>query len=136
MTRIPVTLFTSGILGILCVLLSFLVSLARNKSKTLLGDGAGNPQAASLLPAIRAQGNFIEYVPLALILLGGIEVSGATRLTCEIFAGLLILARIAHAIGIRLAGPHPLRAFGALLTWLVILGLSIEALLLLMEYPA
>jgi len=71
-----------------------------------------------------------------LILLGGIEVSGATRLTCEIFAGLLILARIAHAIGIRLAGPHPLRAFGALLTWLVILGLSIEALLLLMEYPA
>ncbi len=136
MTPVPVTLFASGILGILCVLLSVLVSVERNRAKVLLGDGGGDPKATSLLAAIRAHGNFIEHVPIALILLGGIEVSGASRLTCEIFAGLLILARIAHLIGIRLGSPHPLRAAGAILTWLVILGLSIEALLLLLEYPA
>jgi uncharacterized membrane protein YecN with MAPEG domain len=132
MTRIPVTLFTSGVLGLLCVLLSVLVSVVRTRTKVLIGDGAGTPAAALLLPAIRAHGNFIEYVPIALILLGGIEVSGASRLTVEIFAGMLILGRIAHAIGIQKSGPDALRGIGALLTWLVILGLSIEALLLLL----
>ncbi len=132
MTRIPVTLFTSGVLGILCVVLSVLVSVARTRSKVLIGDGTGNPDAASLLTAIRAQGNFIEYVPIALILLGGIEVSGASRFTCEIFALLLIVSRVSHAIGIRQPGPGLLRAGGAVLTWLVILGLSVEALLLLL----
>lgn len=130
MTRIPVTLFTSGVLGILCVLLSVLVSLERNKAKVLVGDGDGMPGTESLFLAIRAQGNFVEYVPLALILLGGAEFSGASRLLCEVFAGALVIGRIAHAIGIRRPGPHPLRAAGALLTWLVILGLGVEALLL------
>jgi uncharacterized protein len=134
MTRIPVTLFTAAILGILCVLLSVLVSVARGRTKVLIGDGAGAPEAKPLLLAIRAQGNFVEYVPLTLILLGAVEVSGASHLTCEIFAAMLIIGRIAHAIGIQLPGPgpSPLRGGGAALTWLTILGLSLEALLLLL----
>lgn len=130
MTRIPVTLFTSAVLGIVLVVLSLLVSAARVKTKVYIGDGAGAPEAAPLLRAIRAQGNFVEYVPLALILLGGVEVSGATRLTCEVFAALLILGRIAHAIGLYQPRPGALRGGGALLTWLAVLGLGIEALLL------
>lgn len=131
MTRIPVTLFTSAIMGILLVVLSLLVSTTRGKVKVPIGDGAGKPGAEALLQAIRAQGNFIEYVPMALILLGATEASGATRLGSEIFAFLLILARISHAIGMREPGANPLRAAGALLTYLVLLGLSVEALLLL-----
>jgi uncharacterized membrane protein YecN with MAPEG domain len=135
MTRIPVTLFTSGILGLLSVVLAFMVTLARIKTKVMIGDGSADPKAAALLPVIRAHGNFIEYVPLALILLGGIEVSGANRLTCEIFAALLIIARVSHAIGMYLPAPNPLRAGGALLTWAIMLGLGIEALLLLSQQP-
>jgi uncharacterized membrane protein YecN with MAPEG domain len=132
MTRIPVTLFTAGILGLLSVLLSVLVTVARARTKVMIGDGAADEKAsARLLPAIRAHGNFIEYVPLALILLGAIEVSGATRLTCEIFAALLIIARFSHAVGMHRPAPNPMRAAGALVTWAVMLGLSLEALLLL-----
>jgi uncharacterized membrane protein YecN with MAPEG domain len=130
MIHIPITLFTSGVLGILCVVLSLLVSLARNKEKVLIGDGDGKAGGLALLIAIRRQGNFVEYVPLALILLGGIEASGASRFTCEVFAALLIIARVMHALGIGQMKPGVLRGGGAVLTWLVILGLGIEALLL------
>lgn len=134
MTHIPVTLFASGILGLLSVVLSCMVTMARFKTKVMIGDGGADGQAA-LLPAIRAHGNFIEYVPLALILLGGIEVSGASRLTCEIFAALLIIARLAHAFGMFRPAPNPFRAGGAVLTWAIMLGLGIEALLLLLQQP-
>jgi uncharacterized membrane protein YecN with MAPEG domain len=135
MTRIPVTLLTSGILGLLSVLLSCMVSGARFKTKVMIGDGTHKAETAALLPAIRAHGNFIEYVPLALILLGAIEVSGATRLTCEIFAVLLIISRVSHAAGIYRPAPNPLRAGGAVLTWGVMLCLSIEAVLLYLQQP-
>ncbi len=130
MIHIPVTLFASGVLGILSVVLAFSVSLVRNRIKVLNGDGAGAPGTLPLLIAIRRHGNFVEYVPLALILLGAVEVSGASRFTCEIFAVLLIAARLMHAAGITHGGPRALRAGGAMLTWLVILGLGIEALAL------
>ena len=127
MLRIPVTLFASGVLGILSVVLSMMVSMARNKTKVMIGDGAGLPGAEGLYRVIRAHGNFVEYVPLALILLGGIEVSGASRLTCEVFAVLLIVARLMHPVGI-IRGLLAFRAGGSMITTLVLLGLGIEAL--------
>jgi uncharacterized membrane protein YecN with MAPEG domain len=127
MIRIPVTLFTSGVLGILCAVLSLMVSMARNKAKVMIGDGAGSAGAEDLFRSIRAHGNFVEYVPLALILLGGVEFSGASRLTCEIFAVLLIVARLMHAMGIT-KGPLAFRAGGSIITLVVLLGLGIEAL--------
>jgi uncharacterized membrane protein YecN with MAPEG domain len=131
MIHIPVTLFTSAVLGILSVVLSFRVTLARARTKVLIGDGAGAPGNETLLSRIRAHGNFIEHVPLALILLGGVEVSGASRLTCSVFAAILIASRLMHAVGMPMTAPNVFRAGGAILTWLVILGLGIEALLLL-----
>jgi uncharacterized protein len=130
MIHIPVTLFTSAVLGILCAVLSIMVSAARTRTKVMIGDGGGAAGMEGLLHAVRAHGNFIEHVPLALILLGGIEVSGASHLTCDIFAGLLILSRLMHATGIYRPAPNVLRAGGAMLTWLVLLGLGVEALIL------
>ena len=131
MIHIPVTLFTSAVLGILSVVLSFRVTLARAKTKVLIGDGVGAPGTETLLSRIRTHGNFIEHVPLALILLGGVEVSGASRLTCGVFAAMLIASRLMHAVGMPMSAPNVFRAGGAILTWLAILGLGIEALLLL-----
>lgn len=132
MIHMPVTLLTSAVLGILCAVLSILVSAARARTKVMIGDGDGAAEMKPLLYASRAHGNFIEHVPIALILLGGIEVSGASRLLCEIFAGLLILARLMHATGIHRPAPNVLRAGGALLTWLVMFGLGVEALILVL----
>ncbi len=131
MTHIPVTLFTSAVLGILCAALSILVTVARARAKVMIGDGGGAAGTGGLLQAVRAHGNFIEHVPIALILLGGIEVSGASRLTCEMFAAVLILARLMHAAGMHRPAPNVLRAGGAILTWAILLGLGAEALILL-----
>jgi uncharacterized protein len=130
MTVLPVTTLSSGILGILYVVLSVQVSVARNKIKIPIGDGSGKPGAEALLVAVRAQGNFAEYVPLALILLGGIEFAGASHRVCEAFAAFLVLSRLLHPTGLRRPAPNVFRASGAILIWLVILGLSIEAIFL------
>jgi uncharacterized membrane protein YecN with MAPEG domain len=44
---------------------------------------------------------------------------------------MLIASRLMHAVGMPMSAPNVFRASGAILTWLAILGLAIEALLLL-----
>jgi uncharacterized membrane protein YecN with MAPEG domain len=131
MTPLPITLFTAGILGIIYVVLSLNVAMVRARSKVMLGTGGADATGTPLFLAVRAHGNFGEYVPLALILLGGVEVSGASRLTCEIYAGMLIIGRLVHPLGIYRPAPNAFRGIGAVLTWLTVLGLSVEALRLL-----
>ena len=121
---LPITLTTAGILGLLALVLSFRVSAARGKYKINIGDG-GN---ADLLVRIRTHANFVEYVPLLLILLGLLELSGANRIALLVGAVLLILARISHAIG--MAGPIALRAVGAMTTSLLLVAGSIYGLVL------
>jgi uncharacterized membrane protein YecN with MAPEG domain len=135
MIAFPVTLAAGGILGLIYVALSLNVSMARVKSKVSLGDGAGEAvkvgkeaAAPKLQIACRIHANFAEYVPMALLLLGGIEAAGAARWLVELLAVLLVLARIAHPAGMVLPTPNLFRAGGALLTWVVIGWAAIEAL--------
>jgi uncharacterized membrane protein YecN with MAPEG domain len=129
MTVLPVTTVTSGVLGILYIGLTAGVTAARIKTRITLGDGSDKPEGAPLYTAVRAHGNFAEYVPLGLVLLGAVELAGGSHWLCEIFAGMLVVGRVLHATGLRNSKPNPFRFVGALLTWLMILGASIEALL-------
>jgi uncharacterized membrane protein YecN with MAPEG domain len=61
----PVTMLYAALLGILLVMLSWGVSKVRLRERISLGAG----DVSDLESAIRAHGNFIEYVPFALILL-------------------------------------------------------------------
>jgi len=61
----PITALYAGVLGILLVVISARVSVLRGKFKVMFGDGGQD----ALMRAIRAQGNFTEYVPLALLLI-------------------------------------------------------------------
>jgi len=63
-----VSMITAGLLGILLLFLSGHVIAGRVKFKIDIGDG-GNEQ---MRQRIRAQANFTEYVPLALLLIFGI----------------------------------------------------------------
>lgn len=94
----------------------------------MLGEGDGAPGAAALKIAVRAHANFAEFVPLALILLGAIEAAGAPHGLLLGLAVALVLARLAHPIGMARAAPNPLRAGGALVTWAVIAVAAITAL--------
>jgi hypothetical protein len=92
--------------------LSFSVSLARIKA----GVEVGTSDDVRLLRRIRAQGNFIEYVPMALLLCGLAEYRGAANIWLWLLGALLVLGRVCHAVGM-LVGSTPMRAVGMLATY-------------------
>ncbi|MDR3522397.1 MAG: MAPEG family protein [Acidocella sp.] len=137
MNNIPITLLTAGVLGLLYVALSARVVMARAKTNISLGDDAndrilfgGEVKAPKLQIAVRCHANFAEYVPLALILLGGIEAAGAAHWMVTLLAVLLVVARVAHPVGMSRPAPNPFRFGGILLTWVVMGWASVVALLI------
>ncbi|WP_036487534.1 MAPEG family protein [Myxosarcina sp. GI1] len=71
---------------------------------------------------VRAFGNFMEYVPLALLLIILLELVGSPAWLLWLLGIVLTIARIAHAWGvIGIYGASPFRAIGFFLTWLVYL---------------
>ncbi len=93
---LPFTSMLTGVFVIMLVVLALQVSIRRRQLRISLGDG--NDEI--LRRRIRAHGNFIEYVPLALIALGLIEASGAPVTLVSGLAIAMLLARVIHAIGI------------------------------------
>ena len=74
----------------------------------------GNPENMELVQRVRVHQNFLEYVPLALILMGIIEINGGNTTFLHVFGIVLIISRIAHAIGLKHDNMgHPGRVIGA-----------------------
>lgn len=113
--------------------LSFRVIRWRWKERVVLKDGGSE----TLLRAIRAHGNFSEYVPLTLITL---LVLAHYRMNVHVYLGFcvaLIVARIIHAIGVSVMemGKKPSlkgRQIGAGLTFLVLIVSAITILIKVM----
>ena len=85
-------------------------------------DG-GDPD---LQRAIRVHANFIEYTPLALVLLALVDVMSGHDWLVHGFGIALVVSRLLHAQGLgATAGYSRGRYFGTLGTWLVIVGLSL-----------
>ena len=112
----------AGLCGLLFIWLSWKVIVERQRTKVGLGDG-GDPD---LQRAIRVHANFIEYTPLALVLLALVDVMSAHDWLVHAFGIALVLSRVLHAQGLgSTAGYSRGRYFGTLGTWLVIVGLSL-----------
>ncbi len=116
MIILPLTSLFAAAFAVALVALSFPISLRRMKVNILLGEGADE----TLRQRIRAQGNFTEYVPLSLIVLGLVEVHGAPAWMVLAIGGALGLGRLLHAVGM-LRSSTPLRGFGMILTYLALL---------------
>lgn len=123
---LPTTLSMAAAAAIINIWLSLRIGRVRMGAKIIHGDG-GNDQ---LMRRMRAQANFIENTPLALILIAAIEISGKGGVWLAPVAGIFILGRVAHGLGMDSAGPTRLRTIGALCTMLVLLGLAITAVLI------
>ena len=122
-----ITLVTAGFCGLLYLVLSLRVGQSRVSHKVMIGDGDND----ALLSRIRAHGNFAEYVPIILILMGVVEARiGAGNELLASTGILLFLLRIAHAIGMTRPAPNPFRMAGAVGTWIVLAGLSVWAIVL------
>jgi uncharacterized membrane protein YecN with MAPEG domain len=120
------TSIIAAILTIIFVKLSFAVIGLRRKNKVGLGSGGYD----DLERAIRAQGNFAEYVPIALILIACLELNGAPWWLVILPGITLTIGRLIHAKGINEQPPNFSSrvlgmkfTFGTLIT-LVILNLG------------
>jgi len=91
-----VTSVIASLLTIIFIKLSFAVIGLRRKNKVGLGTGGHD----DLERAIRAQGNFAEYVPLGIILLACLELNSAPWWLVAILGSTLIVGRLVHAKGI------------------------------------
>jgi hypothetical protein len=117
-----ITGFYAGLLALLLLIFTVRIIQLRLKLKVGLGDGQKSP----LIKAIRIHGNFIEYIPFTLLLLAIYELNGGSVFILHGLGMLLIVARIAHAIGLtKSMGTSGYRQFGALATFIVIIALAI-----------
>ena len=117
MTPLPITSMVVAVSAVGLIALSIPVTLRR--LKVGVADGAGDDPV--LHRRIRAQGNFIEYTPIALIGLALVEASGAAAWMVVTLAALLIAGRACHAIGL-LGSIMPLRVAGMVGTYSTLLG--------------
>lgn len=99
---LPMTSIIAAILTIIFVKLSFAVIGLRRKNKVSLGSGGYD----DLERAIRAQGNFAEYVPIGLILIACLELNGAPWWLVILPGIALIIGRLIHAKGINEPPPN------------------------------
>ena len=75
-----------------------------------------------MLEKIRRHGNAVEYVPMAVVLLGIAELNGAGSTLLNVLGVMIVVARIAHPLGLKADNmAHPLRIVGAGLTMLMML---------------
>jgi uncharacterized protein len=122
---LPITLTAAGAATLINLWLAIRVGQKRIAGKVSIGDGGHPP----LIARMRAHANFTEYTPYFLILVALIEMASGTSTWLWIVAGIFLLARIAHGIGMDLIeGESKLRGIGILVTMLVLLGLAIYAL--------
>ena len=116
-TSITVIPIYIAILGLLFVPFTVRAGLYRAKSKIFIGTG-DDPE---MVRRMRGQANFIETVPIALILLLTMELLGAADTWLHVLGISLVLGRISHYLGLTELGPQLLRVVGMLATLIPIL---------------
>jgi hypothetical protein len=115
---LPVTLLYAGVNALILVALAMLTVRARVKTRTDIGTG----ESVAMTKAVRAHGNAAEYVPVAIILIGALELAGAPVALLHGLGGALTIGRLLHAQGLYSSlGTTPGRFLGTVLTWLVYL---------------
>lgn len=125
-----VSAVTAGVLIVIQMLLVLTVAFARRRNKQSLGDG----DKADVLRASRRHGNFAENAAIFVVALALFELIGGGRHMAEIYAGIFIVGRIAHAIGLSMKNTSNLpRVLGILLT--VGVGLTLGVRLIMLGLP-
>jgi uncharacterized membrane protein YecN with MAPEG domain len=116
------TSIIASVLTIIFVKLSFAVIGLRRKNKVGLGSGGHE----DLERAIRAQGNFAEYVPFGIILIACLELNGAPWWLVAVTGVTLIIGRLIHAVGINVPPPDfSKRVLGMMLTFSALITLAV-----------
>ncbi|WP_171103254.1 MULTISPECIES: MAPEG family protein [unclassified Ruegeria] len=125
MEQLPqIALGFTAVFVLMSIPMALAVGVRRSKTGILLLHGADD----DLLRLMRAHGNFVEYVPLALLALAGAEIVGTAPWLVWLCGGALLLARLIHYFSLRSAPDGKGRAVGAALTTLTMLVLALAIL--------
>ena len=117
-----ITALYAAILGLLAMALALRVVQGRWTRRIGLGDGGD----ADMTRRIRVHANYIENVPLALLLLLLLELTNVAATWLHVFGIVLVLARVLHAFGLsRNAGTSFGRLSGTFLTWCTIIAMCV-----------
>lgn len=118
MTTLPITSIYVALFGLLFMVFTIRVGLVRVATGISFLDG-GNEK---LLRRMRAHGNFIETVPLALALIALTEINGASTIFVHSMAATLLAARLIHYVTLQVKPLAFTRALGMIGTMSVYLG--------------
>ena len=94
---VPVTALYLAVFAIFGGILAFLPGRIRGREGISIGD-AGRPD---LLLAMRRHGNFVEWVPYFMLMVGALELNGTGAGTLHAMGVTMLVARILHATGLR-----------------------------------
>lgn len=122
-----ITTFYAGLLALLYLVLAGNVIRTRGALKVNLGDGGHE----LLQRRIRAHGNFAEYAPLGLVLLGLLEAGGLPPWGLHALGISLLAGRLAHAFALSSLTKRPATRVGGMLLTLTMIGIAALACLFL-----
>ncbi|MGH8076456.1 MAG: MAPEG family protein [Lysobacter sp.] len=117
-----ITLLFTALHVLLLLALLVPISMHRYRHRIGLGDG-GDPV---LLRKIRVHANFIEHVPLAMLMLALLELGGLWPPLLWLLGTALLLARVMHAVSFsRRPGYSFGRFWGTAITWGALLSMAL-----------
>ncbi|MEO5962933.1 MAG: MAPEG family protein [Thermomonas sp.] len=120
-----ITLLFASLHVLLMLVLLARISTHRHGHKIGLGDGGD----LVLSRKVRVHGNFIEHAPVALLMLGLLELCGLPALWLWVLGSVLLLGRVMHAAGLsRTAGYSVGRFWGTAMTWLALLLMALAGI--------
>ena len=121
-TPLPITTLTASFLGLMIVITSYRCAMARKKFKVEIGDGENK----ELSRRIRVHGNLVEYAPMALLLMGLLELNQPSQVHLSLFAVAFVIGRLLHAYGFgNTPGISFGRFYGMLLTFISMTGMAL-----------
>ena len=146
---LPVTLTAAAAAALINLWLAVRVGQMRGATKTIHGDDGGGPltrrmramtktihgddSGGPLSRRMRAQLNFVENTPFVLVLIAAIEITGKGAPWLAWVAGIYMLGRVAHGMGMDAETGTKPRMMGTLITMLTLLGLAVMATLIAMR---
>lgn len=122
-----ITALYAGLLGLMAMVLSVLVGRYRAPGENGVSFGDGG--RLDVLVAMRRHANFIEYVPLILILLALLEMNKVGDTAIHVMGASLVVVRACHAYGMHPDDDRGLfRGIGAVGTAILLVVSSIWAI--------
>lgn len=121
---LPTTLCLTSAAVVINIWLALRIGKLRVGAKIYMGDGGNDLLQARM----RAQANFIEQTPIALILFAGVEMAGKGGVWLAPLGALFMLGRVAHGFGMdgKFKAGRPI---GMLTAWGAQLALVVVAVL-------